>query len=563
VKKLPIAADFALPLDVVTETIAVLGIRGSGKTNTCVALTEELLDAGQQVVIIDPTDAWWGLRSSKDGKTAAYPVVVFGGRHGDVPLNSGDGAAIADFVVEERVPAILSLRHLESQADQRRIVTDFARRLYHRKGEAGRDTAMLLVIDEAHLFIPQRVGAAEAQMVGAIQKLVRQGRSSGIGVAVIDQRASSVNKDILTQLELLICHRTSAPLDQKALTGWIEQHDKNDRQKEFLGRLAMLPKGTAWVWSPGWLDVFREVEVRLRKTFDSSATPKPGARAIAPTTLAPVDLDGLRVRLAATIEKEKADDPKELRKRIAELETQVARRDVKPEKVIERVEVPAIGAVTLNELQGMSNMIVREAAAIREACDRVVAHNARQDVPRVGVNEEKRQPVRESVAQIARMSGARATGGAVGSGGLSRILIALAQRPNGLTNRQIGVRAGLSSRSGTFSTYISRARGEGWLEGSGELRITRGGLAALGNYEPLPTGDALAEHWLNELGGGASRILRVLIVAYPKALEASVIGERAEISHKSGTYSTYVSRLRGLELISGRGELRASEELFG
>ena len=68
--KLHISAALSLPLEAITETIAILGIRGSGKTNTCVVLTEELLDAGQQVVVIDPTDVWHGIRSSKDGKKA-------------------------------------------------------------------------------------------------------------------------------------------------------------------------------------------------------------------------------------------------------------------------------------------------------------------------------------------------------------------------------------------------------------------------------------------------------------------------------------------------------------
>jgi DNA helicase HerA-like ATPase len=298
-----------LPLEAVTETVAILGIRGSGKTNTAVCLAEELLAAGQQVVAIDPTDCWWGLKSSADGQQPGYPVVIFGGRHGDVPLQAADGATIADFVVEERVPAILSLRHLESQADMRRLVTDFARRLYHRKGEAGHDTPLMLIIDEAHLFVPQRVESGEAPMVGAIQRLVRQGRASGLGVTVIDQRASSVNKDILTQLELLICHRTSSPQDRKALDAWVEQHDTADRRRAFLDQLASLPRGTAWCWSPGWLDLFQQVAVRARRTFDSSATPKAGARLVEPTTLAPVDLDRLRVKLATQLERAKTDDP--------------------------------------------------------------------------------------------------------------------------------------------------------------------------------------------------------------------------------------------------------------
>ena len=221
------------------------------------------------------------------------------------------------------MPAILSLRHFESQSDQRRFVTDFARRLYHRKGEEGRDTPMLLAIDEAHLFVPQRVSGAEAQMVGAIQKLVRQGRTSGIGVAIIDQRAASVNKDVLTQLELLICHRTSSPQDRKALEAWIEQHDKNDQKGEFLRRLPELARGVAWCWSPGWLDIFKEVPIRARRTFDSSATPKAGEVRVTPTTLAKIDLDALKTRMAAAIEKASRDDPKALRTELDRVKKQL------------------------------------------------------------------------------------------------------------------------------------------------------------------------------------------------------------------------------------------------
>src|SRR5205807_2162280 len=50
-------------------------------------------------------------------------------------------------------------------------------------------------------------------------------------------------------------------------------------------------------------------------------------------------------------------------------------------------------------------------------------------------------------------------------GGLRRMMIALAQRP-GLSKRQLGVRAGLSSTSGTFGTYLSRLRNNGWIDGS-------------------------------------------------------------------------------------------------
>src|SRR5690606_28120690 len=80
------AGDFSLPLQVVTEAVGILGRRGSGKTNTAGVIAEGLLEAGQQVIIFDPLDVWWGLKSSASGKAAGYPVVILGGRHADLPL---------------------------------------------------------------------------------------------------------------------------------------------------------------------------------------------------------------------------------------------------------------------------------------------------------------------------------------------------------------------------------------------------------------------------------------------------------------------------------------------
>ncbi len=52
-----------------------------------------------------------------------------------------------------------------------------------------------------------------------------------------------------------------------------------------------------------------------------------------------------------------------------------------------------------------------------------------------------------------------------------------------------------------------------------------------------------------------------LLDAYPGMLTNEQLGEHAQISHTSGTFSNYLSRLRTLELVQGRGELRASDEL--
>src|SRR3982750_3658648 len=97
---LQIAEGLSVPIDVVTEAIAILAKRRVGKSYTARKIVEQLLGAGLQVVIVDPKSDWWGLRSSADGRRPGYPILIAGGEHGDVPIESGAGEVLARFVVE-------------------------------------------------------------------------------------------------------------------------------------------------------------------------------------------------------------------------------------------------------------------------------------------------------------------------------------------------------------------------------------------------------------------------------------------------------------------------------
>jgi DNA helicase HerA-like ATPase len=72
-----------LPKEALAQHIAVLGKTGSGKTFAIKGIVEGLLADKRRVCIIDPTSAWWGLRSSKDGKGKGFPILVLGGDHGN------------------------------------------------------------------------------------------------------------------------------------------------------------------------------------------------------------------------------------------------------------------------------------------------------------------------------------------------------------------------------------------------------------------------------------------------------------------------------------------------
>jgi hypothetical protein len=102
----------ALPADALDDRIAIVGTAGSGKTYATKGFVERLLDIGARVAIVDPLAVWWGLRACADGSAGGYPVVVFGGRHGDVPITAEMGAALGRMNAREALVCVVDLSEL-------------------------------------------------------------------------------------------------------------------------------------------------------------------------------------------------------------------------------------------------------------------------------------------------------------------------------------------------------------------------------------------------------------------------------------------------------------------
>jgi hypothetical protein len=317
-KHLKISPTLSLPLDFVTSTQAILAKKGKGKTYKASVQAEELLDAQQQIVAIDPTGAWWGLRSSADGKHAGYPITIFGGEHGDVELQPTAGEVIADAIATEHFSAVIDLT-LFRKGEALRFMAAFLETLY-RKNRA----ALHLFIDEADVVAPQKTfGPDEARVLGACEDIVRRGRIRGIGCTLITQRPQVLNKNVLSQVDMLTALGMNHPKDIGAIRDWVAVHGDEAQAKQMIADLPALPQGEAWIWAPA-ADIFKRVTFRDRRTFDSGKTPKAGERKVLPKVLAPVDIQRLGQTIAATVEQQKANDPKALRAKVAELEKQLA-----------------------------------------------------------------------------------------------------------------------------------------------------------------------------------------------------------------------------------------------
>ncbi len=563
---LKFSSELSLPLDAVTQTFAILAKRRVGKTYTASVIAEEMVVARLPFVVLDPTGAWWGLRSSADGKHDGLPVIIIGGAHGDVPLEATAGKVIADLVVEHPGFYVIDLSATASNAEQDRFATDFAERLYRRK-EAQR-SPLHVFIDEADAFAPQRPLPGQQRMLGAFEALVRRGGIRGIGVTLITQRPAVVNKNVLTQTECLIVLQMTAPQDQKAIDDWVQLNGTREQRDVMMASLASLKKGEAWVWSPAWLEVFQRVHVRERDTFNSSATPKAGERAIEPTRLAAVDLDKLKDKIASTIEKAKADDPHELKRQIAELKKQVGKQ-IAPPAEVKMVEVPAIDKAEMDRLAGLIRELREFGANASAAADKIAAQMQRVNQGRamqiataqvrsVGRRTEAPQPrVREHhkprvVSE--RMPLAKAE---------KSILAVLAQYPEGRSATQVALLAGYAVNGGGFNNAIGALRSNEFIRGGKEhLRITDEGLSALGDYDPLPSGQALIDYWLGRLPKAERAIFKVLTENYPAAMSKDEVAEMAGYEASGGGFNNALGKLRTLELIGGRGELKASDTLF-
>ena len=250
-----------IPVNAATKTFAVLAKRGAGKSYTAAVLAEEFFKAGIPFVVFDPIDVWWGLRLSSDGKSKGLPVVVFGARNSDIPLTRDMGRQIAQAIVRDNVSCVISTYGMPKVA-YRHLIAEFAEELLNIN-----NTPRHVFIEEAHEFVPQRVFGAMSKTFSAVESLVVMGRNKGIGVTLINQRAATVNKDVLTQLDTLLAFRNVAPQDRKALQEWVEAHGAEGDFEAFMKSLPSLPTGEGWIWSPEFLGTFERIKIRKRETF--------------------------------------------------------------------------------------------------------------------------------------------------------------------------------------------------------------------------------------------------------------------------------------------------------
>jgi hypothetical protein len=526
----------ALPSSALDDRIAIVGTAGSGKTYAAKGFVERLLDSGARVAIVDPLGVWWGLRASADGSAAGYPVVVFGGKHADVPINAEMGAALGRLIANEALACVIDLSELGSNAARRRFMAAFSEALYEANEEP-----LHLVLDEADLWAPQRPIKGWEGLLGHIEEIVRRGRVRGFIPWLITQRPAVVHKDVLSQADILIAMKLTASQDRDAIGAWIEGQADRQEGKRILGDLPRLQRGEGYLWAPGrgLLDRVRFPAIR---TFDSSRTPKRGERLAIPRTLAEMDLTAIVAALAAA-----TDEPGQPKTphRQAQLERELT-------------EAKARIEILEQENRELNSRLAGIAALAAGVAPMPVAPESCRPDPRRKIETKPPRPIRV----IPLPDPAPADG--LHPAAHKLVIAAARHAPARFTWGQLATLAGLKPSGGHFNAGRKELRDAQYIsETEGLVAATPAGMKIAGEVPPAPSTPAeRLALWCARLPSPAPEMLRALAARGERYMDAAELASALGKKATGGHWNSGIAVLRNNGLIESDGRRYRSAALF-
>lgn len=556
----------AIPSAALSQHIAFLGKTGSGKTSTAKLAIEQIIrdDEKARVCILDPIKSdWWGLTSSASGERAGLPFHILGGPHGHVKLHESAGHAIGEIVGSGALPlSIIDMADFGLGGLQR-FFNDFAPALI-RKARG----VVYLVLEEAHEFAPkERAGhEGESMTLHFAKKLATAGRSKGIRLMVLTQRTQALHNALLGSCDTMIAHRLTAPADQKPVKDWLKGNMSAEAFEKVAGSLASLKTGTGWICS-GEAQLAELVAFPPIRTYDNSATPTGDEKASRVKT-APVDQDKLRTIIGEAVTEAKANDPAELKKRIAELE-KAARAVPAPvaaaapaEHIVRDARAAgwrdgrAIGAEEMREIFGARISVI--SGHLLDAAERLghlrtallapvtplaaIPKSAPPEKrpptpPPVALNEDARPPAEGLTGPMQRILDALAWWRAVGIEAPSRVQVAAVAR--------------YTPSSGAFRNPMGALNSAALINypRDGFVELTAEGASKAKEPGAAPTTAELHQRICAILSGPERKVLEVLIGVYPSPLTREELAQRAGYEPTSGAFRNPMGALRTLGLI--------------
>jgi hypothetical protein len=534
----------------------------------------------------------------------------------DYIIASADGEG--DCVADHRSAGLLARRLLELNAsciidiyeldpDKREIfVRDFTKALI----SAPRSLwgPRLVVIDEAHDFAPEK-GHAESK--AAVCSLLAKGRKRGLGTVLASQRVAKLSKDAISECRNKMYGFCNLLADRKRATedlGFIKKDDQ-----ELFRRL-----DTGHFYAVGPAISKREViEVNVGKVKTTHPRPGENIQAHTPPPAAKVK----------KLLKELKDIPEQARQEIADLrqaKTEITRlrSDLtkernqgvktvdtktvnaayhkgikegadKAEKLWEHryaelrghlevalggqkmiqvnfLEVAAQIEGQLKQLKDTTKNILKSSKDMKPKTPGAKTNRstlARQAaLPPVHFNAPQfvgKVPVRKDIPIAPKPSSNGSGDYSEITGGARRLVEVLVRcHPAQFTKPQWASLADLRHTSGTFGTYLSKLRRAGLItEAGGLFAPSAEAFEWLGaSTNPPSTNEEVVEMWKQAIGGTPAAMIQILRDRHPDTISREEIASELGITHTSGTFGTYLSKLRSNRLVEVQGQVLGAGE---
>lgn len=559
--------NIGLPIDLsvgIETRFLIQANSGGGKSYAIRRLLEATAGKVQQIVL-DLEGEFATLRER-------YDFVVFG-EAGDYPIHLKYAEKMARMVLELNISAIIDLyelKHHERITFVKRFLDSMInapKTLWH---------PCLVVVDEAHIFCPEK---SKAESMSSVIELCTRGRKRGYCAVLATQRLSKLHKDAAAECNNKLIGRTGLDVDMKRAG---EELGFTTRQD--ILALRSLQPGEFFAFGPAITNEITKFKV------DNVITthPKTGARIshIPPASVkvkkileqlkdlpqeaeqeiktlqdAKREIQQLKTKLTV-LEKGKKGvqaDPEMIRKlknNIEELKKEnygIIRKD---EEMIKKINLVSerIKKIMQEGLAQLEKMIIPEPAEILIKDYKPIYSPIFGKVSKpilILSHQHKGYQPTEKIPP----------GSELGAGE-RKVLIAIAQHQDGVDREQLTILTGYKRSS--RDAYIQRLQQKGLCRVEGwNIFATEDGIEVLGgDFEPLPTGEALREYWLNRLSGGERSVFELLIESYPDSISREEISERT--SYKRSSRDAYIQRLAQRKLVVPlpNSEVKASDKLF-
>lgn len=531
---------------------------GGGKSYLLRRLLEQTHGKVQQI-IIDPEGEFATLRERFD-YVLASPV------GGDTVAHPRSAELLATRLLELGVSAVLDIFELKHH-ERIRFVRLFLDAMINAPKKLWRP--VLIVVDEAHIFCPEK---DQAESAGAVIDLCTRGRKRGFCPVLATQRLAKLNKDAAAELNNKLIGRTSLDVDM------VRAGDELGFSKAERPRLRTPADGHFFAFGPAISDTVVAVHVGPVQTSHPEAgskratTPPPPTAAVRKLLPQLADLPAEADERARSVEDLRAENiqlrrelviakrgaptaPPEVRR--VEVPIPSSKDIARVEKAIDRLERAGKDARQREEAYGLcSEAAVDGAKALREALARATAPRptptAARPAPRVAPPPSAAPAAARNGDALPLKKCARA------------ILAVLAQHPDGCAIEKIALLTGYRI-SGGFKNDLAALRSLGLMTGenTGVMRITEAGLAG-GPFPSLPAGHELIEFWRSHRSfKKCARVVLGALIDHPDGLTIDEIAAETDYA-VSGGFKNDLAVLRTAGVMVGKNteRMRLSDELL-